>query len=294
MLAQPNPGNKPTEFLYRDVLIEVNYPPWSDINSPEVVLGEYRRAGGFRPANILSDPSGELSSLFGALSNDFAKRRWVGRRCEDAMRNTPGFLKRVDESALYHDQVTCWLFGTAGPCHILLTAALQNPTVRRRSLETRTLLDGYGHLDLYESLLKLQGSAGMGKLRVEYRLAAVTEIFDFAKEIIKPPHRFASDISEVGRPISIGGSREFIDGGYHREAVYWIVATYSRCLAILHNDASRDERENYAAGFHELLADLGITSFADLQEGSQRAREFLHRVWDVVEAIMDANAEIEE
>ena len=131
-------------------------------------------------------------------------------------------------------------------------------------------------------------------MRVEYHLAAVTEIFDFAKEIINPPHRYASDISEVRRPISIGGSREFIDGGYHREAIYWIVATYSRCLAILRNDASRDERENYAAGFHELLADLGITSFADLQERSQRAREFLHRVWDVVDAIMDANAAIEE
>ena len=69
----------------------------------------------------------------------------------------------------------------------------------------------------------------MGKLRVEYPLDAFTEIFDFVKEIITPSHRFASDISEVGRPISIGGSREF-----------------------------------------------------------------LHRVWDVVEAIMDANAEIEE
>ena len=122
------------------------------------------------------------------------------------MRNTLGFLKRVGKSALYHDQVTCWLFGTAGPCHILLTAALQNPTVRRRYLETRTLLDGYGHLDLYESLLKLQGSAGMGKLRVEYHLDAFTEIFDFAKEIITPSHRFASDISEVGRPISIGAA----------------------------------------------------------------------------------------
>ena len=72
VLAQPNPENKPTKFLYRDVLIEVNYPPWSDINSPEVVLGEYRQAEGFRPANILSDPPGELSSLFGALSNNFA------------------------------------------------------------------------------------------------------------------------------------------------------------------------------------------------------------------------------
>ena len=123
------------------------------------------------------------------------------------MRNTPGFLKRVDESPLYHDQATCWLFGTSGPCHILLTAALQNPTVRRRSLETLTFPDGYGHLDLYKRLLKLQGSAGMGKLRVEYHLAAFTEIFDFAKEVIKPPHRFASDISEVGRPISRGVAR---------------------------------------------------------------------------------------
>ena len=134
----------------------------------------------------------------------------------------------------------------------------------------------------------------MGKLGVEYHLVAITEIFDFTKEIIKPPHCFASDISEVGRSISICGSREIIDGGYHREAVYWIVATYSRRLAILHNDVSRDERENYAAGVHELLADLGTTSFADLQERSQRTREFLQRVSDVVEAIMDANAEIEE
>ena len=61
VLAQPDPENKPTKFLYRDVLIKVNYPPWSDFNSPEIVLGEYRRAGGFRPANILSDPSGEIS-----------------------------------------------------------------------------------------------------------------------------------------------------------------------------------------------------------------------------------------
>ena len=95
------------------------------------------------------------------------------------------------------------VFGTAGPCHILLTAALQNPTVRRRYLETRIFFDSYGHLHLCDSLLKLQGSAGTGKLRVEYHLATVTEIFDFAKEMIKPPHRFASDISEAGRPISI-------------------------------------------------------------------------------------------
>ncbi len=29
-LTQPNPENKPAKFLYRNVLIEVNYPLWSD------------------------------------------------------------------------------------------------------------------------------------------------------------------------------------------------------------------------------------------------------------------------
>ena len=133
----------------------------------------------------------------------------------------------------------------------------------------------------------------MGKLRVEYHLDAFTEIFDFAKEIIKPPHRFASDISEVGRPISIGAAGSLSTTGT-TERPYTGLSPHTRGVAILRYDGSRDEQENYAAGFHELLTDLGITSFADLQERSQRTREFLHRVWDVVEAIMDANAEIEE
>ncbi|MDP6452344.1 MAG: hypothetical protein QF898_03455 [SAR202 cluster bacterium] len=294
VLERPQPENKPTKFLYHNVLIEVNFPPWDQINSPQQVLGEYRRAGAFRPSNILSDPSGDLAPLFSAVSRDFAKHYWVRERCEGAMRNTRGYLQRVNEFPLHHDQVTCWLFGTAGLCHVVLTAGLQNPTVRRRYMEARMLLAEHGHLDLYEDLMELQGSAEIGKERVEHHLDAVTEVFDFAKDIIITPYRFASDISEVGRPISIGGSREFVDQGNHREAVYWIVATYSRCMAILHNDASLVEREKFAEGFHTLLADLGISSFADLQQRSQRVREFLPQVWSVAEAIMDANPAIED
>ena len=43
VLAQPNPG-KSLQNSWGDVLIEINYPPWGDINSPEGVLGEYQRA----------------------------------------------------------------------------------------------------------------------------------------------------------------------------------------------------------------------------------------------------------
>ncbi len=46
-------------------------------------LGNYHRAGGFSTPNIISDP--ELRTT---VSKNFAKRRWLYKRCEDAMGNT--------------------------------------------------------------------------------------------------------------------------------------------------------------------------------------------------------------
>jgi hypothetical protein len=289
ILSRPHPEKKPTKFIHHGVILEASYTPFDEVGSPEQVLGNYHRAGAFRTPNILSDPTGQLTKLQKSVAKDFANRCWVRRRCGDAINNTRRFLDAVNTAELYHDQVTCWLFGTAGPCHILLTAGLRNPTVRRRYLETRKLLDDYDHTELHESLLELQGSAQLTRERVEYHLGAMTKVFDFAKTIIKTPYRFTSDISDVGRPISIGGSWEFIESRFHREAVYWIVATYSRCLAILDNDAPQDIQNEYAQGFHELLADLGIGSFSDLQQRTEITRTALAQVWNVADAIMTSN-----
>ena len=294
VLSQSDHREKLGKFIYRDFILEVSYRPYDQIESPGQVLGNYHLAPGFRTPNIISDPSGQLARLQAAVSKDFAKRRWVYKRCEHAMSNTLGFLQRVNELVLFHDQVTAWLFGTAGTTHILLSAGLENPTVRRRYLAARELLADYGHLDLYETLLELQGCAQMTRKGVEYHLAAVTQAFDVAKAVFKTPYRFASDISDITRPISIGGSRELIERGFHLEAVYWIVATYSRCMTILHNDASLETQEESSRGFRELLADLGITSFADLQRRSKHTKESLPRVWEVTEAILASNPGIED
>jgi hypothetical protein len=58
-------------------------------------------------------------------------------------------------------------------------------------------------------------------------------VFDTAKAVIKTPFSFASDISDAAGPIAIDGSRELIERGLHREAVFWIVVTYSRCQKVL-------------------------------------------------------------
>jgi hypothetical protein len=210
------------------------------------------------------------------------------------MEKVHGFLRGADEAELFHDQVSAWLFGTSVTTHVLLAAGLKNPTVRRRYMASKELLAEYGRLDFYETLLELLGCARMSRTCVEDHLAALGEVFDAAKTVIKTPFFFASDISDAARPIAIDGSRELIERGCHREAIFWIVATYSRCQKILYHDAPEETRDRFDPSFRRLLGDLGITSLADLRRRGDEVKESLPRLWAVAEAIIAANPEIEK
>lgn len=293
-LTNPNPPSSPGKFLYRDVLLEVSYIQSEWFPSPESILGHYHIAGAFRTPSVILDPSGRLSELQAAVSRDYAKRRWVLRRCEHARDNALRFLESLDVSQPFHDQVTAWLFGTGVTTHVLLVAGLKNPTVRRRYAAVRELLEEYGRPDFHEELLELLGCVRMSRSRAEHHLAALAGAFDAAKAVVRTPFFFASDISDVARPISIGGSRELIERGYHREAVFWIVATYSRCRKVLHYDAPAEMGDKLDPGYRQLLGDLGISSSADLWRRSERVEAFLPRLWEVTEAIMAANRGIED
>ena len=132
-----------------------------------------------------------------------------------------------------------------------------------------------------------RGSKGTGG-------SQAAEVFDAAKAVIKTPFFFASDISDLARPIAIDGSRELIERGLHREAIFWIVATSSRCRTILFHDAPAELQDRFRPGYERLLGDLGITSLADLRQRGEQVRAFLPRLWEMAEAIMAANPEIEE
>lgn len=293
VLTESNLPNKLGKFIYRDVLLEVSYLSRDQLQSPDMVLGQYHLAGSFRKPSIILDPSGQLTKLQAAVSKDYAKRQWVYRRCEHARDKVLNGY-RVSETDPFHDQVLAWLFPTGRTTHILLTAGLKNPTVRRRYLAAKKLLADYGFLDFYQTLLEMLGCDNMSRGRVEHHLAALTDVFDAAKAVIKTPFFFASDISDTARPIAIDGSRELIESGHHREAVFWIVATYSRCQKVLFHDASVAMYERFNHGYRHLLGDLGITSFTDLQPRCEQVKAMLPRVWEVAEAIIEANPEIEE
>ena len=96
----------------------------------------------------------------------------------------------------------------------------------------------------------------------------------------------------MARPIAIDGSRQLIEAGYPREAIFWIVATYSRCQKILYHDATSEMQDRFLPGYHNLLADLGITSPADLQQRGEQIKAFLPQLWKVAEALITENPEI--
>ena len=60
----------------------------------------------------------------------------------------------------------------------------------------------------------------MSRAQAEHHLVALADAFDAAKEVIKTPFFFASDISNLARRISIDGSRELIARVHHRDVVF--------------------------------------------------------------------------
>jgi hypothetical protein len=292
VLADADIPNKPGKFRYQEVLLEVSYLPFEQIQSPERILSQYHFAPSFKGANIIADPSGQLMPLQETVSKNFSKREWVNKRCEQARDKVLRNVQSLREDEPLHVQVIKWLFAAGVTTHVLLVAGLKNPTVRKRYLAVRDLLQDYGYLDFYENLLHQLNCAYISRECVEHHLLAMTEVFDATARIARTPFPFVSDIRDVARPIAIDGSRDLIERGYHREAIFWIAVTYSRCMTILHHDAPIELQEKYAPAYRQLLGDIDIQSFADIKRHTQQLKTFLPRVWNMAEAIIDANQEI--
>jgi hypothetical protein len=274
-----------------EVILDLSYLPASELAFPAKVLRAYHLAGSLQAPGILLDPKGWLEPLHESVAQDFAKARWVLLRCNDARERVLRNLAAVDPGGPFPAQVTSWLFGTGVTTHIVLTAGMGNPTVRRRYETVRELLADYDRLDFYEELLVLLGCAEMSRERVEQHVAALEPAFDAAGAAVRSPFFFASDLSPLGRRIAIEGSREMIARGSHREAVFWIAATYARCMTVFEADAI-ELVAGYERGFRVLLADLGIVTMADIVRRAGEVEAFLPAVWEVAMAIIEANPEI--
>lgn len=120
-------------------------------------------------------------------------------------------------------------------------------------------------------------------------LEAMTAALDAAKQVVQQAYAFSADISDAARPVAVDGSRELIETGNHREAMFWIVATYCRCLSVL--TASGDHGP-FEAGFQALMADLGVATYDDRARQIERSRAEIPRVRSIAKAIVAANPSV--
>lgn len=292
VLDTPVIPGKTGKFRYQDILLDVSFMPAGQLDAPERILADYHLAGTFRHTTILADPSGALAALQAEVTRHFAERRWVWRRCEQARDKVLAGLDHLDPAASLSANAIGWAFPTGVTCHILLAAGLRSPTIRTRYLAVRSLLADHGRPNVYASLLDLLGCAEMTPARATRHLDALADVFDAASPHAGAvPFPFASDITAATRPIAIDGSRELIARGDHREAVFWLLVTWSRCLLILER-AAPAAGHRFEDGYRELLADLGVATYADLEARAGAVRVALPGIMAVAEAIIEADPEV--
>ncbi|MFJ2373060.1 hypothetical protein ACIOZL_09680 [Streptomyces sp. NPDC087769] len=289
--AVPAPPAKPGKLRFRDALLEVSLLPWGELASADEVLSSYHLAGSFRRDTVVDDPTGRLRELRADVSRRFAERPWVRRRCLDAERRIETRLAAFDASAPFHEQVMSWLFPTGVTTHVLLVAALRNPTVRLRYPAAREVLDAYGQAHLYPELLELLGCARLSAARTGHHLDELARTFDAAAEVARTPFFFSGDITAGARPVAIDGSRYLVERGDHREAVFWIIATFARCHTVLAADAPELHQARLPA-FRDAVADLGVTSTDDLLRRGERVIAFLPELRRTAEKILSAGTGI--
>lgn len=285
VLAGEAPTQKPGKFRYRGVLLEVSYLSLASIATAEHVLGNAHLAGSLHLPSVLEDPSGHLATLQAEVARHYGDEAWVLRRCADVeakMRHP-----FPSPHAPFPDQVNAWLFPTGLTTHLLLVAGLRNPTVRQRYLAVRDLLAEQGRLDVYPGLLEDLGVAHLTARRVTTHLETLEAAFQDAAQAIRSPFFFAADLSEAGYPVAIGGSRELIERGDHREAVFWIAATAVRCQQVFLQDAPH-LISRHAPGFRALLWEMGIGDRGDLIARREAMLARLPERWQLAREIMAA------
>jgi hypothetical protein len=247
---------KPGKFRHRGVLLDVSHQLEGALPDAAGLARSWVLAPSFATDQILADPSGRLRALHDAVAPVFAHPAVVRERCAGLVGDLTSRLAGVAGPAPWPEQVTAWLFPSSLVTHVPLVAALRSPTVRLRYRAAREVLHAHDRHGTYRRLLELLGCADVDAPTVRRHVDVLAELFDEAAALARTPFPFSADITRDARPVAVGGSRQLVEDGDHREAVFWVVATAARCQQILAADAPGPLRRAGESRFRDTVADL--------------------------------------
>lgn len=280
---------KPGKFQWRGLLLEITALEETELSSLEHVLTTHYLAFALRGGELLYDPSGKWEKLAGQVAMSYGERRWVTARCESFFQRIRSGIERFPTGASLPEQVNAWAFPTGITCFPLLCAALENCTVRKRYTAARKVLERYHREDFYQPLLSQLVPRPLGRDRLTRHMDQLEETFRLACGTIGPSasYPFRSDISPDAAPSAIGGSRQLIASAHPEEAVFWMLATFSRCQIILQMDAPElaQKRQPF---LENLLEDLEIFSREDFPKRLSELEKFLPFLRQTTQDLIDS------
>jgi hypothetical protein len=277
------------KLIHHDVLLEISFISAQGL-APGPMEANYRVSCSFVEGKLLADPSGELARVQSEMQGTFWTPESVRGRIAQARLATLNGVTSAPPSTASLVWQAMWVFPAGLPTHLILLGAGENPTVRRRYEKTLPILERVGRIDLYEALLSATGYADFTRSEVLGHWEATRTVFDVAA-----PHSasatpfFASDISEVARSISIDGTLASIEQGFHRETLFWLVATQSRSLAILEEVAPDLITSAHTDAFQSLVDQIGIATPADRAARGEAIIALLPELERVAHDLIDRN-----
>ncbi|MDG4800806.1 hypothetical protein [Micromonospora sp. WMMD980] len=284
LLVRGSPGAKVGKFVHRGVLLEVSTVTWAEVGDPQDVLGSWVFAPMFRTDGMIADPSGRLAAVRRRVAAGFADPEWVRRRCAGVRRRVEDGLRALDARAPMAEQVLAWAFPTSLLAVWPAVAGLADPTVRRRYVRASEVLTGHGFGERYPELLATLDGGGVDAGRVREHLTGLAVVFEEVARLPRDGFAFGADLGAAGRPVVFEGGAELVAAGRHREAMFWVLVTYARCLAVLAAVAPRRERV-LRPGFEAVLADLQVASAADRRRRADAVLASLPAWQAVVDAV---------
>lgn len=273
---------------YRGVLLEVTPIALAEFEDTDHVLCTHYLAWAMAHGCILADPDGLLKKRHREAAALWQTPRYVRARVED-------FLEKLAEGGMcfksdapLQDKVTAWAFGAGIAVFPILTAAGQNCTVRKRFSAVRAVLEAYGEAPFCGKLTGLLTGQSFDLSCLPAHMDALERLFDLAADSKGSSEgwRFRCEIAEDTRRAAIDDTRRIVLSDHPEDAVFWMLATFSRCLTVLWMD-DRALWVRETAALSEFAASLGVRTDADLQARRAALCALLPEIRAVSERILN-------
>lgn len=286
------------------VLLDVSAMSAAELDV-ETIAGTSYLAPAFAAGMVIADRADRLGVLQREVAAVASRPEWIRRRVAEVRSKITNGLDRLDSAAPLAQQVAGWVFPASLPTVLLLVAAGRPPTVRKRYLRCRELLaaqsGAFGGverpglpasapLELYERLLAALGCADVTADRVRHHLDELADTLAIAVGVARTPLPFSSDLRPDTWHLTLDGSAELVDAGWPREAVWWVLATYARCVTVLRVDGSAEQYRRHERRLGAATLDLIGFGAGDGPERAVTVRRLLPAIDALVEDLVDRSA----